>query len=150
MEAGMMAVYTIYAPPTRPCPVAFIAAEFWNHPEKSTLTVKNTGDKPIASLTVTPEMFLAPQDLRRPFNAEWHSAQTILPGQEQSLEKSGIAASSAQNTLGLVFFPTSVKYQDGSTWRPQSEGECFKVFWRDPQHPEIPALPPRQIEINPD
>ena len=41
-------------------------------------------------------------------------------------------------------------YQDGSTWRPQSEGECFSVIWRDPQHPDVPALPPRQIEINAD
>ncbi len=150
MEGGMMAVYTVYAPPTRPCPVAFVGAEFWNHPEKSTLTVKNTGNKPITSLTITPEMFLTPQDLRRPLNAEWHSTQPILPGQEQVLEKPGMAPSSAQTILGLVFFPSSVKYQDGSNWRAQSEGECFSVFWRDPQHPDVPALPPRQIELNAD
>ena len=41
MEAGMMAVYTIYAPPARACPVAFIGGDFWNHPENFSLTVKN-------------------------------------------------------------------------------------------------------------
>jgi len=52
--------------------------------------------------------------------------------------------------MGWAFFPGSIKYDDGTFWRPQNEGECFKVIWRDPQHPDIPALPPRQIEINPD
>ena len=52
--------------------------------------------------------------------------------------------------MGWVFFPYSVKFQDGSSWRAQSEGECFQVIWRDPQHPDLLALPPRQIEMNPD
>jgi hypothetical protein len=150
MEAGMMAVYTIYAPPQRACPLAFTAGDFWKHPENFTLTVKNTSHKAIASLTLTTEMFLAPQDLRRPFNSEWSSDKPILPDQEQTLEKPGIRAASAQSVLGWVFFPYSVKYEDGTSWHPQSEGECFRVIWRDPQHPDLPALPPRQIEMNPD
>lgn len=150
MEAGMMAVYTIYSPPKRACPLAFTAGDFWKHPESFTLTVKNTSHKAIAGLTLTSEMFLAPQDLRRPFNAEWSSANPILPGQEQTLEKPGIRAASAQSVLGWVFFPYSVKYEDGSSWHPQSEGECFKVIWREQQHPDLLALPPRQIEMNPD
>jgi hypothetical protein len=150
MEAGMMAVYTIYAPPKRACPLAFTAGDFWKHPESFTLTVKNTSHKAIAGLTLTSEMFLAPQDLRRPFNAEWSSANPILPGREQTLEKPGIRAASAQSVLGWVFFPYSVKYEDGSSWHPQSEGECFKVIWREQQHPDLLALPPRQIEMNPD
>ncbi len=150
MEAGMMAVYTIYAPPTRSCPVAVVGGDFWKDPEKFTLTVKNTGSKTITSLRLMPEMFLAPQDLRRPFNSEWSSAKPIPPGQEQTLERPGIRADSAQAVLGWVFFPSSVKYEDGTTWRPQSEGECFNVIWRDPHHPDLPVLPPRQIEMNPD
>ena len=146
----MMAVYTIYVPPTRACPLAFVAGDFWKHPENFTLTVKNISGKPIAGLALTSEMFLAPQDLRRPFHAEWSSAKPILPGQEQTLEKPGIRASSAQAVLGWVFFPQSVKYEDGASWLAQSEDECFKVIWRDPQHPDMPALPPRQIEMNPD
>ncbi len=112
--------------------------------------MKNTGNKPISSLALTAEMFLAPQDLRRPYNAEWSSAKPILPGQEQTLEKPGVRAESAQGVMGWVFFPHSVKYDDGSTWIAQNEGECFNVIWRDERHPEMLALPPRQIEINPD
>jgi hypothetical protein len=73
-----------------------------------------------------------------------------LPAQEQTLEKPGIRSASAQAVLAWVFFPYSLKYEDGNIWRPQSEGECFTVIWRGPQHPEKLALPPRQIEMNPD
>lgn len=146
----MMAVYTVYAPPARACPLAFVGGDFWKRPENFTLTVKNLSAKPIASLALTSEMFLAPQNLRRPFNAEWLSAKPILPGQEQTLEKPGVRAASAQSVLGWAFFPDSVKYKDGTTWRAQSEGECFDVIWREQQHPDMPALPPRQIEMNPD
>ena len=150
MEAGMMAVYTIYAPPQRACPLAFTAGDFWKHPENFTLTVKNTSHKPIAGLTLISEMFLTPQDLRRPFNPEWASDKPILPGQGLALEKPGIRAASAQSVLGWVFFPYLVKYEDGTSWHPQSEGECFRVIWRDQQHFDLPALPTRQIEMNPD
>ena len=145
-----MAVYTIYPPPERPCPLAFAGGDFWKRPEKFTLTIKNISGKPITSLALTTEMFLAPQDLRRPFNAEWSSAKPILPGEEQTLERPGIRTASAQSVLGWVFFPSSVKYADGTTWRAQSEGECFSVLWREQQHPDLPVLPPRQIEVNSD
>lgn len=150
MEAGMMAVYTIYAPPTRACPLAFVGGDFWEHPENFRLTVKNISGKAITSLDLTTEMFLAPQDLRRAFNGDWSSAKSILPGQEQTLERPGIRAESAKTVLGWVFFPNSVKYEDGTIWQARDEGECFNAIWRDPQHPDLRALPPRQIEMNPD
>lgn len=151
MESGMMALYTIYVPPKRSCPLAVTGGDFWKSPEKSMLTLKNNSDKAISSFALTSEMFLAPQDLRRPFNSsEWSSAQAIPAGQEFTLEKPAIRSASAQSVLGWVFFPAWVKYEDGSSWRAQSEGECFGVIWRDPQHPDLPALPPRQIEISPD
>ena len=150
MEAGMMAVYTIYTAPTRPCPLTFVAGDFWQHPENFSLTVKNVGDRPISQVLLTSEMFLAPQDLRRPSNFRWSSTNPVLPGEESTLEKPGIPAQSAQKVMGWAFFPTEVKYQDGSIWRPQSDGECFKVIWRDAEHPDVPALPPRQMEINAD
>jgi hypothetical protein len=150
MEAGMMAIYTIYAPPARACPIAITGGDFWKHPESFTLTVKNVSAKAIAGLTLTSEMFLAPQDLRRPFNAQWSTAKAILPGEELTLEKPGIRAASAQAVQGWVFFPDSVKYEDGSIWNAQSEGECFAVIWREQQPPHLLALPPRQIEMNPD
>jgi len=155
MESGMMAVYTIYVPSTRSCPLDVTRGDFWKDPEKSTLTVKNISDKSISSFALTSEMFLAPQDLRRPFDStEWSSPKAspkpIPPGQELTLEKPAMRSASAQSVLGWVFFPASVKYEDGSIWQAQGEGECFGVIWRDPQHPDLPALPPRQMEINPD
>ena len=150
MEGGMMAVYTIYPPPTRSCPLEFVSGDFWNNPDKFTLSVKNVSGKPIQSLNLTPEMLFTPQELIRPFDAEWSFRGLIPPGQEQHLEKPGMQSASAQSVMGWVFFPYSITYQDGSTWRSQKEGECMKVFWRDNEHPELPALPPRQIELNPD
>lgn len=150
MEGGMMAVYTIYTAPARPCPVEFVAGEFWKNPETFSLTVKNTSSKSIRQLRLTSEIFLAPQDLRRPSNFQWSSDSVIAPGQQKVLEKPGIPAASAKNILGWVFFPYSVKYEDESEWHSQSEGECFKVIWRDAEHPNVPALPPRQREINAD
>ncbi|MGC2477510.1 MAG: multicopper oxidase domain-containing protein [Candidatus Sulfotelmatobacter sp.] len=150
MEAGMMAVFTIYPPATRSCPVSFVDGEFWKTPEKFSLTVKNESRKPIESLNLTSEMFLAPQDLRPVYNGNWHSNGPISSEEQRVLQKPGIPAASAQKVLGWVLFPSSVKYQDGSTWQPQSTGECFHVFWKDPQHPEQPALPPLQFEINSD
>jgi len=150
MENGMMAVYTIYAAQTRACPVSFTGGDFWKHPESFSLGVKNTSSKTITGLALTSEMLLAPQDLRRPYNADWISAKSIAPGQEQTLEKPGVRASSAKAVLGWVLFPNSVKYEDGTVWHAQNEGECFDAIWRDPQHPTLLALPPRQVEINPD
>lgn len=144
-----MAVYIVY-PPARACPVSFSGGDFWQRPESFSLTLKNTSSKPIRNVSVISEMFLAPNDLRRPYNFEWPPTGTIAPGQQQTLQRTGIRASSAPTVLGWVFFPYSVKYSDGSVWQPQGEGECFQVFWRDKGHPEMPALPPRQIEMNPD
>ncbi|HVI08684.1 MAG TPA: multicopper oxidase domain-containing protein, partial [Candidatus Binatia bacterium] len=150
MEGGMMAVFTIYKPQTQPCPVTFTALTFWNSPEKNTLTVKNTSGKTIAQASIISEMFMAPQDLRRPFQPEWRTTEQIWPGQEQTIEKPGLRGESAKAVLGWTFFPVSVKYQDGSSWAAQNEGECFKVFWRDADRPDLPVLPPRQFEISPD
>lgn len=150
MEAGMTAVYIIYSPASRACPVAFTSGEFWREPGDRSLTVKNTSNKAIKQMSVVSEMFLAPQDLRRPFDSEWSSSGTIAPGAEETLRKPGIRAASAKSVLGWVFFPYSITYADGSAWRAESEGECFHVFWRDKEHPQMPALPPRQIEMNPD
>ncbi|MGO8794133.1 MAG: multicopper oxidase domain-containing protein [Candidatus Sulfotelmatobacter sp.] len=150
MEAGMMAVYTIYVPATRACPLAFTGGDFWKNPENFTLSVKNISGKAVSSLSLTSEMLFSPLDLRRPFNAQWTSAKSILPGQEQTLEKPSSHATSAQTILGWVFFPSSIKYEDGTSWQPQSEGECFGVIWRDEKHPDLPVLPTRQIEMNPD
>lgn len=150
MEAGMTAVYTIAAPPTRQCPMETTRGDFWSDPDKFKLTVKNTGSKAISSANIMSEVFVAPQDLRRGNNPLWRSAKPMAPGQEITLEQPGIGTKSEQTVLGWVFFPSSLKFEDGTAWQPQHEGECFKVFWRDADHPEMLALPPRQREIAPD
>jgi manganese oxidase len=150
MEAGMMAVYTIYLSPTRPCPISITAGDFWKRPQQFSIRLKNTGVKPITRVLLTAEMFLAPQDLRRPSDSRWSSDQHIFPGQEQMIEKPGVNPASAQKVIGWVLSPYLITYDDRSEWRPESEGECFRVFWRDAQHPDVPALPPLQVEINPD
>lgn len=150
MEAGMMAVFTIYKPQNRACPVEFLNSDLWGDPQKSTLTVKNASRKPISRVFITSEMFLAPQDLRRPANPQWSLKNDIGPGETQTLEKPGMPASSSAKVMGWVFFPSAIKFADGTEWTPESDGECFKAFWRDAQHPDLPALPPLQLEINAD
>ena len=150
MESGMMAVFTVYKPQTRACPVEFVAGDFWKNPEKFSLTVKNASGKEIRQMGVTAEMFLAPQDLRRPPDFRWSVKEPIAAGSEKVIEKPGIPAASAQRVLGWVFYPAFVRYTDGTDWQAQGEGECFHVFWRDAEHPDVPSLPPRQMEINSD
>lgn len=124
-------------------PRDFVATDFRR-------SAKNTSNKAIASLTLASEMFPAPRDLRQPHIAPWTSNQPIAPGAQQTVEKPWVHSRGTQAVIGWVFFPTSIQYQDGSTWHPESEGECFNVIGRDPEHPHVPALPPRQIEINAD
>jgi manganese oxidase len=150
MEDGMMAVFTISATSVRACPIDITGGDFWKHPETFSLSVKNIGTKTITSMTLTPELLMSPQDLRQPYNVQWSTTKPIPPGQEQTLEHPGVPAASAQTVMAWVFFPHVIKYDDGTAWRPASEGECFHVIWRDAQHPEMPALPPRQREIVPD
>ena len=125
MEAGMMAVYTIYAPPTRACPLAFIGGDFWKDPEKFTLTVKNTSSKTITGLRLTPEMFLAPQDLRRPFNASGHRRSPFCRARSKLLKSRASVPPAPESVLGWVFFPNSVKYQDGSSLALSKRGRVF-------------------------
>ena len=42
------------------------------------------------------------------------------------------------------------RYQDGSTWQARDEDACFGLFWRDKDHPQLPVLPPLQLEMEPD
>lgn len=150
MENGMMAVFTIVPPQTRRCPIVISAGDFWLHPGNLSVIVKNTSSKPIARMNLMSEMFLAPQDLRRPYNPQWTSTQAIAPGQESALDKIGYSHESEQRVFGWAIFPTLIKFADGSAWSPQREGECFAAFWRDEEHPHLLALPPLQLEINPD
>jgi hypothetical protein len=144
MEAGMMATFTIYEPSTRSCPVQFVSGNFWNT-DKFSLTVKNTSGKAIKQWELTSEHFLSPQFLHHPFDADWTTPGAIATGADQTLEKKAYSRGS-DKILGWALFPGKIVFEDGTTWTPQQRGECFHVFWRDQDHPEVPVLPPSQAE----
>jgi manganese oxidase len=150
MESGMMALYTIYQPPTRPCPIQFVAADFWKTPGKFTVTVKNTGSETIEKLVVGFDHLLSAESRRRPYVNEWTWTQPIEPGQERTFEMQGYLADAAEHILGWVLSPRSIVYKSGKTWTPLGDGECFTAFWRDKDHPQLSVLPPLQIEMNDD
>ncbi|MGA9352743.1 MAG: multicopper oxidase domain-containing protein, partial [Terriglobales bacterium] len=102
MEAGMMAIYTIYPPPNLSCPVKFSAGDFWGSSGKFTITVKNATSKPIKSMTINAEHFLAPQDLRLPFDSNWPVNDGIPANGQRTIEKPAYAAAVAQSVLGWV------------------------------------------------
>jgi hypothetical protein len=52
--------------------------------------------------------------------------------------------------MGWVLFPSSIEFADGTKWRPEQQNECFTIYWRDKDHPDLPALPPLQIEMKED
>jgi hypothetical protein len=151
MEAGMMATYTIYEPPTRSCPLKLSGGSFWDVAEKYSVTVENVSGKPIQSFALEAEHFLSPQYLHRPFEGhQWESDHTIAPGQQQTIEKKAYSQSTGQDILGWVFFPDAITFVDGSIWKPERDGECFNVFWHDKEHPKLEVLPPLQREMNAD
>ena len=146
-----MATYTIYEPSARSCPVKFVSGNFWDDAEKFSLSVENVSGKPIQSLAVEAEQFLSPQYLHRPFEGHrWSSDQILAAGETRSLEQKAYPASVRQSVMGWVFLPDSIKFTDGSVWKAEAGGECFHIFWREKEHPQVEALPPLQMEMNVD
>jgi len=62
-------------------------------------------------------------------------------GEEQTIEKPGIRAESAQTVLGWVFFPSLVKFQGRTDWRSQSEGDVFLLYGGINSIPICPLCP---------
>jgi hypothetical protein len=150
MEAGMMAIYTIYPRPNPSCPLKFISGNFWDGSRGLAVTVKNTSGKPIKNVSLTSEHFLSPQDLTRPFDSNWSWSKPVAANEVFTVEKPGYSSAGAQSIGGWAFLPSAISFADGTAWHPKYEGECFGQFWQDKNHPRIPALPPRQYELNPD
>jgi manganese oxidase len=150
MEAGMMATYTIYEPSTQPCPIQFVTADFWKNPGNFTVTVRNTGPKTIEKLVVEFDHMMSPQSRRRPYIHEWTWTQPIEPGRERTFEMPGYLPESTNRILGWALSPRAIVYGDGSNWSTHEDGECFEVYWRDKDHPQLTVLPPLQIEMNED
>jgi hypothetical protein len=149
MESGMMATYTIYEPPQGPCPIQFVAGDFWSTPGKFSVTIRNVSAKPIRSLEVSFDHLMTPQYRRRPFNDVWSLAGPIEPGQQKQFEMPGYLPGHVDNILGWAVFPKSVTYLD-SKWNAQEDGQCFEVLWRDQEHPQPMVLPPLQMETRED
>jgi hypothetical protein len=149
LEFGMLATYTIYEESTRACPVTFDKGNFWGPPDQDlTFTVRNQSAKTIKSLILTPGMFQSRLDLRTSMN-QWMLSKPLPPGESVELASKNFLQNS-KALLGWSFSPRLIQYSDGSKWEPKSLGECFHVFWRDAEHPELPVLPPLQIEVNAD
>ncbi len=141
MEAGMMATYTIYEPPTRSCPLQINSGNFWDNSGKYSVTVKNTSGKPIKQWSLTFEHFLAPYYLHHPYQAEWSGAGALAAGAEQTVQEPEYPQGS-DSILGWALFPATILFEDGTTWSPQQRAECFHVYWRDHDHPNFVVLPP--------
>jgi hypothetical protein len=148
MEAGMTASFTIYRPSKRPCPLQFVSGEFWNTTDEYRLKVKNVSGKKIKSLGLVFEHFTAPQLLHHPFVDTWTFNQPIEPGHEQIMEMKGYGG--GQNILGWVLLPSNIQFEDRTSWSPRERGECFGVYWKDQDHPDLKVIPPEQEEMKED
>ena len=146
MESGMMATYTIYQPNHCSSPVGIISGKFWQTDDYR-VTVKNISTKSIKSIRLDFDYLMGPQVRRRPFNHEWTFPVDIAPGQGTTLATPAPGLKIEDGISGWVLYPEAVQYSNGDEWRPKPEGECFKVFWRDQDHPEMPILPSLQMEI---
>jgi hypothetical protein len=149
LEAGMLATYTIYEPQARACPLKYDSGNFWGGPDQDlSLTIKNDSLKTIKSVILTPAMFLSRLDLRTS-STEWISPKPVPPGGSEVLSQKNYLFDTKALT-GWSFYPRVVQYTDGTKWEPKFPGECFHVFWRDQEHPDLVTLPPLQIEVNAD
>jgi len=147
MENGMMAVFTIYAPP-RSCPVA-IVPDAWDHVAgASAIRIRNRGLKPIRQVSILSGYLINVLQLE-PLVLAWFSPGPLPPGREQPVAV-GTELFSQGNNLGVVFFPTRILYEDGTQWKPREPGDCFQVFWRNKEHPGLPVLPPIQVHQSED
>jgi hypothetical protein len=75
----------------------------------------------------------------------WFSNGPIKPGQNGEVTIGKEMFENGGN-LGVAFFPSRVVFADGTEWKPRRLGDCFRVYWRDHDHPELPVLPPVQFK----
>jgi hypothetical protein len=146
MEAGMMAVYTIYPPP-RPrssCPIEFIKDNPEQDAERSEIRIRNLTEKPIRKIDILPAYLVTYQDLEPSF-VTWSTTQPVAPGQVGSIP---VMKNLFRGDLGLgwVFFPGHIVFADGTEWKPKQRGECYEVYWREKEHYDLPVLPPVQFQ----
>src|SRR5215472_17081539 len=143
MEGGMMATYTIYPPP-RACPIKFVPDDWQHMNQSSRLRIRSASSKPIRQVNILSGYLENILELR-PLFVNWPSTGPLLPGREQSVEI-GNEMFSGEKNLGVAFFPSRIVFADGTEWKPQQLGDCFRVYWRSKDHPQLPVLPPIQFE----
>lgn len=143
MEAGMMATYTIYSPP-RACPVTLMAGNWERLSGASAIRIQNATPKPIRSVSILSGYLVNTLELQ-PLILTWFSNGPVQPGRQQSVAI-GKEMFESRGILGVAFFPGRVVYEDGSEWKPRQLGDCFRVYWRDSEHPQLPVLPPFQFK----
>jgi hypothetical protein len=143
MESGMMALYTIYSPP-RACPIRFVAENWESLSGASQIHISNMSSRPIRHVDIVSGYLVSTLELR-PLFVQWSADQPLAPGGQQPVEI-GDEMFTGQGNLGVAFFPSRIVYADGSEWKPQQLGDCFHVYWRNKDHPQLPVLPPFQFE----
>jgi FtsP/CotA-like multicopper oxidase with cupredoxin domain len=144
MEAGMMATYTIYPPP-RSCPVAIVPEDWENAAAAASVRVKNLGTKPIRQASLLSGYLVNTLEFQPLFLA-WFTEHPIAPGGEQRVEVGSEMFDMQRSTsLGVAFYPSRIVYQDGTEWKPRELGDCFHVFWKNREHPNLQVLPPLQF-----
>jgi len=144
MEAGMMATYTIYSTAARSCPVVFAADPWERAASSSSIRVKNLGGKPIRQVSILSGYLVSSLELQ-PLILTWFSTEPIPPGQERPVTI-GKEMFAGRGNASVAFFPSRVIYEDGSEWKPRQLGDCFRIYWRDKEHSQVPVLPPFQFQ----
>jgi hypothetical protein len=142
MEAGMMAIYTVYTRPPS-CPVTLAAEDWTSLAAKPAIRIRNQTSKPVRQVSLLSGYLISELELQ-PLVLAWSSDQPIQPGQAGTATV-GTELFSGEGNLGVALFPSRIVYQDGSEWKPHQLGECFRIYWRDNQHPSLPVLPPFQF-----
>jgi hypothetical protein len=155
MESGMMATFTIVAPPARSCPVKLGAGEFWDPSSPSLVEMANTTGKTIRRVSLHAGYFANTVQNLNAVLYEWLWMEQTLPHAKKTLDLTAERFQPStlngfyddQSVLGLIVYPGRIEYTDGSVWTPRQPGECFNVYWRHPDnHPQLQVLPPFQLD----
>jgi FtsP/CotA-like multicopper oxidase with cupredoxin domain len=143
MEAGMMASYTIYTPAPS-CPVTLLPDPWTKLADSSMVRVKNSTAKPIRQISLLSGYLVSDLELQ-PLLLTWFSSEPLQPGREQAVDV-GTELFTSGKSLGVAFFPSRIVFQDGTEWKPNHLGDCFRVYWQNKEHPSLPVLPPFQFQ----
>lgn len=145
MENGMMAAYTIYSPP-HSCPVAIVPEDWSRVAATSRVRIRSLSAKPIRQVSLLSGYLVSTLEFE-PLILAWFTEHPLAPRSEESVNVgSEMFALRNSSSLGVAFYPNRIVYQDGTEWKPRDPGDCFRVFWQNREHPNLPVLPPVQLK----